>query len=376
MTCLFDAHTQWATRPNDERFASLADLHKATMARHLASVDVSNVNLADMRLQRTDAGFGLAHVNNQSDVGAFTNWSLGQWCTRTGVPRDFLTRISPDLALEVLRERHGRTIQEDREGMTSRVLFGSNGRNVVRAFHGSAYARLWDAEVTQALVDHLPEGWRNPVAYAGGKFNAPLEPSGLYASDRDVFAFFVTGGDFTDGRDWNTVDVNGDVLQRGFYVWNSEVGSTSFGWASFWFRVVCGNHIIWGAEDVEVTRAVHRASVRDTFERGFCTFLQGLGKADTRDAFAALVRAAQNEIAVEITRDREKTLDAATKRFARTFTAAQVRGALDAVISEERNVRGTRWDWLNGFTAHARQMPNADARTALERKAAAVLLGK
>src|SRR3546814_8328037 len=71
----------------------------------------------------------------------------------------------------------------------------------------------------------------------------------LYASDRDVFLFLVD--------DANPIEAgrlpNGDpdLFFRGFYCWNSAVGSKTLGMATFYLRAVCMNRNIWGAESFE-----------------------------------------------------------------------------------------------------------------------------
>jgi hypothetical protein len=61
----------------------------------------------------------------------------------------------------------------------------------------------------------------------------------LYASDRDpIVAGRLSGG-------------SPDVYFRGFYCWNSEVGSKTFCIASFYLRAVCMNRNLWGVENFE-----------------------------------------------------------------------------------------------------------------------------
>ena len=77
----------------------------------------------------------------------------------------------------------------------------------------------------------------------------------LYASDRDVFMFLVD--------DTHPIEVgklsNGDpdLVFRGFYVWNSEVGKTALGLSTFLLRGVCCNRNIWGAQDVNSISVRH-----------------------------------------------------------------------------------------------------------------------
>src|SRR5207247_247901 len=56
-------------------------------------------------------------------------------------------------------------------------------------------------------------------------------------------------------------------LRRGMIAFNSEVGDTSLGAMYFLYRYQCGNHIIWGAQDVKEVRVAHRGStVRPRFD--------------------------------------------------------------------------------------------------------------
>ncbi len=63
----------------------------------------------------------------------------------------------------------------------------------------------------------------------------------LYASDRDVFLFLVD--DTNPIEAGRLPDGSPDVYFRGFYCWNSEVGSKTLGIASFYLRAVCMNRI-------------------------------------------------------------------------------------------------------------------------------------
>ena len=71
----------------------------------------------------------------------------------------------------------------------------------------------------------------------------------LYASDRDVFLFLVDDAHPIEAGRLPNGDP--DLYFRGFYAWNSEVGSKTLGIASFYLRAVCMNRNIWGAEGFE-----------------------------------------------------------------------------------------------------------------------------
>jgi hypothetical protein len=50
---LFKAHRQWATRPDDERFSSLAELH-AACKEYAQSAGEKNVPFSEMRVENLD----------------------------------------------------------------------------------------------------------------------------------------------------------------------------------------------------------------------------------------------------------------------------------------------------------------------------------
>lgn len=363
------ANRQWAERPADERFASLSDLHSSCISRDNRSQDD---RLYFDRLNITVNG-DIRLVGDGLDA-RLTHWSAGQLCQKLSVPRDLLAKLNPAVATAVMMDRLPKSIAEGTLWRGQRILKGGYGTPdaTVRAFHGDTYERVWDKQVTSMLMEYLPPGWRNPVAYDGGKWGAPLTPSGLYAGDRDLFAFFIDGGDQRDGGGF---DVDGERFFNGFYVWNSEVGAKSLGWSPFKFRYVCGNNMVWGIKDMQVVRAAHRGNALNVL-RQLRRWLDTVNSGtDTR--FAEAVRAAKSEIAVPIVQNKlDETLTQANAKFARTFTRTNIADALTAVLREETNVRGTRWDWLQGFTAVARTLPNADARTDMERTAADLLLTK
>ena len=74
----------------------------------------------------------------------------------------------------------------------------------------------------------------------------------IYGSDRDMFVFLAD--------EENRIVVpnrrNGQSgsLAKGFFVWNSEVGSQSIGAAFFLFDYACSNRIVWGAQDFKEIR--------------------------------------------------------------------------------------------------------------------------
>jgi hypothetical protein len=125
---------------------------------------------------------------------------------------------------------------------------------------GPDYGRIWDHELVAAVMRVAGEGtgdtrWKVPglLDWATMTHNPFVEvtkdTTTLYASDRDVFLFLVDDAHPIEAGRLPNGDP--DLYFRGFYCWNSEVGSKTLGIASFYLRAVCMNRNIWGAEGFE-----------------------------------------------------------------------------------------------------------------------------
>src|SRR3546814_17706854 len=71
----------------------------------------------------------------------------------------------------------------------------------------------------------------------------------LYASDRDVFLFLVDDAHPIAAACLPNGDP--DLFFRGFYAWNSKVGSKPPGIASFYLRAGCTTRNSCGSEEFE-----------------------------------------------------------------------------------------------------------------------------
>src|ERR1017187_10026852 len=72
---LFSASKQWATRPADERFASIQELHDATKA-YYQTAGQKTVEVAKLRTEAIDGDVQL--VGREGVAAKFTHWSFGQ----------------------------------------------------------------------------------------------------------------------------------------------------------------------------------------------------------------------------------------------------------------------------------------------------------
>lgn len=354
MTDLIQAHRQWATRPPDQRFETIADLLAATERRRDFSVEDS-VDLGALKVRSTESGDIELHGLGTS-LG-FTNWSFGQFCGRLGAPPKYLADLPASLVAENLNagletQAHDRAMVYSHRKATPEVA----------AFTSKRYGRLHDAEVVR-WVRNLIRGssWRQPLANPVGTFGRPgplARPSGLFASDRDLFMFLVD----EDRR----IEFGEESLARGFFVWNSEVGSKTFGLMTFLYRFVCGNLIVWGAEEVSKIRIRH---VGDRVEERAFAALHDALKAYRDRGTLADKAVIQNAMAFQVAKD-----DAGAEAWLtdQGFSRQIAHEAVHHAVLEEGGA-GTLWQLVNGLTAHARSIPYQDQKSQLEGQAGKLL---
>lgn len=268
MANLNQASWQWATRPDDERFWTIAELDTYVHDRK-ESARQKTTNMNDWRFIRT-GGFGA--IESKGTTLSLTDWSLGQLCSKTRVPRALLSRLSPALGSQVIQESI-RTCDEPEVTALADV-----NKMSLRAITSNSYQRVWDTDLVQAAWTLYDSGnWVVPpgISFGGPRCRPATEedcmsgsrvkvgdligPSGLYASDRDIFIFMVTSQP--------VIDDGGQGLRRGFFLSNSETGARSLSLTTFLFEEVCGNHIVWSASAVTELKAIHRGKKVETVLR-------------------------------------------------------------------------------------------------------------
>lgn len=351
-TNLHRASMEWASRPDDQRYESMDALKAAVVSRRRESWTAS-VPTADLRVVPVD-GKGIAVATFDQTAGARrllapSNWAFGQLSQYAGAPASYLRTLPAELASINLQWGLERAAVRD----DALVLAQSNGDHKLRALTSTSYGRIWDADVVSAVERVNPDG-RWVIPSASYTTTNPKRATTLYASDRDVFIFLV------DPK--NEIEVNGDKLYRGFYVWNSEVGSAVFGLTTFLYRYVCDNRIIWGATDVRELRIRHTGGAPERFAYEGEKYLRRY--AD--ESVAGLVdgiKAAQSK-ALPVGKD--ETVESWLQ--SRGFSKAEAVGSVQSAQAEEGKAR-TLWDIVNGVTAYARGIPHTDRRVELESKA-------
>jgi hypothetical protein len=161
-------------------------------------------------------------------------------------------------------------------------------------------------------------------------------------------------------------------LSRGFFVWNSEVGYSSFGLSVFLFRHVCGNHIIWGVSKQDEIRLRHVEGNAKRAIELIQTHLKGYADASSRIDKARIRLAKSYVLAGDlkgvITRVMAMDLPAVTR------ARAQEAWDLAVAHTDTDGPPNTAWGFAQGLTRFSQTIPYATVRTALERSAGRILM--
>lgn len=372
------ASYQFMSRPDDERFTSLTDLHAFTTSQRERSKQAV-ISSRKLRFAPTDDNKGIVLEGNRSNANP-THWSFTQLSQLAGVPASLLrsqceNSLAP-LAADNLNA--GMNVIRDVEdvGILLRheepMNFSSTGTGIavrgsditLAAATGPKYGRIYNSEVTRELTKRFGNGiddtdWTVPGFFGKALDNVTKANTTFYASDRDMFVFLAD--------EKNRVELpnrrNGEKgsLARGFYIYNSEVGSKALGIAFFLFDYVCCNRIIWGVQEFERIAIRHTSGAPDRWMEEIIPTLKAYRNASTSPIEAKLIGAQHSK------------LDKATEFLSKRFSKKQVELIEIAHLREEARPIETLWDATTAITAYAKTIPFNDERVLIEREAGKIL---
>lgn len=363
--------SEWFSRPDDERFLSLSSLHAAVKAR-ADRATARTVETRDVRVEasRDDAERLALLVPGRDEPITPTHWSFGQLCSLVGAPAGYLRQLPAPLA--GINMQHG-LLSHRAELM--KTLETDDGRIELRAVTGPDYGRIWDHELVAAVMKIAGDGtgdtrWKVPglLDWSTMTHNPFVEvtkdTTTLYASDRDVFLFLVDDAHPIEAGRLPNGDP--DLFFRGFYAWNSEVGSKTLGIASFYLRAVCMNRNIWGAEGFEEISIRHSKFAANRFAHEAAPALENFATSSPMP-FMAGIKAARERLVARTDEDRQAFLRK------RGFSKGETDRIIATVLDEEGHPPASIFDFVQGITAVARDKPHQDTRLELEGKAAKLL---
>jgi hypothetical protein len=363
--------SEWFSRPDDERFLSLTELHDSVRRR----ADAATTRIVETRSVRVEARSDeperLSLMVPGRDAPVLpTNWSFGQLCSLVGAPASYLRGLPG--ALAGINMQHGLL---SHRGEQVKLLETTDGRTELRAVTGPDYGRIWDHELVAAVMKIAGNGtgdtrWKVPGVLDWGTmhYNPHVDVSRdtttLYASDRDVFLFLVDdthpieAGKLPNGEP--------DLFFRGFYCWNSEVGSKTLGIATFYLRAVCMNRNLWGVENFQEINIRHSKFAAGRFAQQAEPALAHF--ADSSPAnFVNGIKTARERIVARTDDDRASFLRN------RGFTKSDTSRIIATVLDEEGHPAASLYDFVQGITAVARSKAHQDDRLELEGRARKLL---
>src|SRR5947208_3304697 len=219
-------------------------------------------------------------------------------------------------------------------------------------------------ELAGRVLDLMAQhpAWHLPLGYKDGEFGAERVPSGAYLGDRDMFLFLVDGNRDLD----DPTDRTHAGLFRGFMLRNSDVGAAALTLDLFLFRMVCGNHIIWGFQHVAGFRRRHiGASIQEAWTTSLKEVCAALD-ADTTAERTLLLRSTTQELGDT----RDAVLNTAVQRL--DLSQKQAVEAYSLAEQHETNPRSV-WGYVQGLTRLSHRTPWQDGRFVLDRAAGRLL---
>jgi hypothetical protein len=256
-------------RAPDERFESFDSLLAHCKERKAQAIEHWQPSKG-LRIEQ-DAGQLLMRLDQaEGSELSLTDWSFSQLCKLCEFHKETVNKVTAETATLVFRDALPRSRKPFQVYATGETAL---------AVHGTAYSRLFDAEVLQAVREAAPDFTPPPPGIGGA--------TGLYAGEQDMFAFGI------DPNAW--VEIGGESFAPGFFVWNSEVGRRSVGVQTFWFQHVCQNHIVWDAIEVVELKRRHMGNIQDALFDIRNAIWQLVDKRDQRrDSFARGIKLAMN----------------------------------------------------------------------------------
>ena len=351
---LTQASRQWASRPSDERFVSLHALGaKVGFERSRSASKVVSSRKIEIQPAAGDEMHGIQIVGPNGHPAIPSHYSFGQLASLAGAPAGYLRKLPAPIVADAMN--YGLKFDRDIEDVG--LLLTKQDEHVdLRAATGPRYGRVWNSEVVDALISRFGDGvtgdFRVPGEF-GQKVDVTKSNTTIYGSDRDIFVFLAD--------EENRLELPGrragrtGSFARGFFVWNSEVGSQSLGAAFFLFDYTCCNRIVWGVEQFKEIRIRHTVSAPDRWLADIAPVLNEYANA----AAAPVIETLKNAQAKKL-----DDLDAFLKG---RFTVSQASQIKQAHEREEGRPIETLWDVVAGVTAHAKSIEWQDERVAFER---------
>lgn len=395
MLNLLQAHNQWANRPADERFWTIKEAQEATKNTRDKSYELK----ADFANLRAEALKSEILLRGERRIGArMTHHSFGQLGSYAGAPPSYMRKLPATLATQCLNHGIKDFVSKTKaEGSTlssevSLLLYSEDGGKtdaLIRAITSTGYTRVWDHQVFESLLEFEGRGWKVPPARPSGRDPRSREateedvnrlvgthglsvavgdlisPAGIYASDHDMWCFMID-------EDHPIDDGAGHRLGRGFFIWNNEVGQKQLGGLGFLYSSVCGNHIVWDAQEVFEFGFNHVGKIHERFNEIRAKMVKRSNQEATplenkiKEARKKVIGKDKTEVLEELSKlCRSKRIQLPTKTLSAGYDLAER-------FIDRYGAPNTAWAFLNGLTQLSQQSRYADDRVAMDKAAGKV----
>lgn len=408
------ASAEWSSRPESSRFYNPAECieHLTTLmapsackviGAHDDRRDVKpTLRLGDMRPVLNGANIELAGPSGTAYP--MTNWAMAQLCGFAGLPADLIqTRLARhpaegvrllDLCMrDSVTDESGKVVTRAEKPIMALIQrTEASGPLHIRSLTGWKYKRIWDIDIMRAMDEVIKAGWKVPLARPihpdnpknrparpeecldfGGKGGGltvkagdMTEPSGVYWDDRSSFILAVnpnkvidTGAD--DGGLWQALMVG-----------NSETGGKAFFVRTMLLEAVCGNHILWGVEQDEQTRIIHKGDALTRWREVLAASI--VKYEDKREEQMATIQAARAKI---IGATDEEVVEELTKVKRFNLSGKAIRAALEIAkmhTAESGADPRSVWGVVEALTRYSQMFPYADQRYTIDKSARELLM--
>ena len=353
---------QWASRPDDERFTSLTDLHwHVETIRQNSKAGV----YANRQLRAIPSGTGIHDLEIVGPSGkpvTATHWAFGQLATLAGAPAGYLRSLPSAITADLINYglHHHRDV-EDVGALLTRTPDGIQ----LRAATGPSYGRVWNSDITSRLVDRFGDGLSGDFKVPGEfgvRVPVTKQNTTLFASDRDFFVFLADEENRIEIP--NRRDGRSGSLARGFYISNSETGAGTLTFGAMLFDFACMNRNLWGVNQKTELKIRHTKGAPHKLTEQLLPML---------DAYARQNKDQLNRMEEMVLAAQAKKLDNVQAFLSARFSKSQA-AAIDTVhMAEEGRPIESLWDASVGVTAYARGIRWQDERVEMEREGGRIL---
>ena len=229
----YTAHREWASRPPDERYASVAAALRRGLREAQPHRRADHRDREPARAEPTAPTRSSSTSESRRRRSDLTHWSFEQLAGIAGAPPNYLRTLPAPIAADAINYGLQRCARVEQQ-----LFADATAPWTLHAITSPRYARVHHDELASRVLDlmDLHPSWHLPLGYKDGVMGAERVPSGAYLGDRDMFLFLVDGNRDLD----DPTDASHAGLFRGFMLRNSDVGAAALTLDVFLFRAVCG----------------------------------------------------------------------------------------------------------------------------------------